>query len=185
MTIAWGSQGIDFLQHWFKSRGSTTAFSHIKFWVDPMLFPEQNKKRFYQMYNFFSCYVLILSIHMSPQTQVNIFKYFTSKGEHLSSNEKEKGKNIFLSKTWNYGGLWGTPNYFFCMKKKEKKNKKKIFACITFEMMKVFGKLPIISFISKRQKGKKGKNLVRGKYKAVRVFWKFSYFFCSVPYNLR
>ena len=37
-------------------------------------------------------------------------------------------------------------------------------------MMKVFGKLPIISFISKGQKGKNGKNLVRGKCKAVRIF---------------
>ena len=49
------------------------------------------------MYNFF-CYVLILSIHMNPQTPVNIFKHFTSKGEHLYSNEKEKGKNLFLCK---------------------------------------------------------------------------------------
>ena len=82
----------------------------MKFWVDPMLFPEQRKKSFYQMYSFFSRYVLILSIHMNPQTQVNILKYFKSKGEHLYSNEKEKGKNLFLCKIWNYEGLWETLN---------------------------------------------------------------------------
>ena len=35
---------------------------------------------------------------MNPQTSVNIFKHFTSKGEHFYLNEKEKGKNLFLCK---------------------------------------------------------------------------------------
>ena len=35
---------------------------------------------------------------MNPQTLVNIFEHFTSKGEHLYLNEKGKGKNLFLCK---------------------------------------------------------------------------------------
>ena len=148
-----------------------------------MLFLEQNRKSFYQMCNFLSYYVLILSIHMNPQTLVNIFEHFTSKGEHLYLNEKGKGKNLFLCKIWNYEPLWKTPNYFFCMKRKEKKKGKKP-ACVTFEMM-VFAKLPIISFVWKRKNRKKEKNLFRGKYEDARVLWKLSYSFCSVPFRTR
>ena len=66
------------------------------------------------MYNFFSCYVLLSSIYVNAQTQVSFFKCFTSKGEYLYFNQKEKAKNLFLCK---------------------------------IEIMKVFGKLPITSFI--------------------------------------
>ena len=67
----------------------------------------------------------------------------------------KKGKNLFLCKIWNYEGLWETPNYFFCLKKKEKKKREKTFSCIAFEMMKVFWKLPIIYFLWKRKKNDK------------------------------
>ena len=62
---------------WYNSRLSQV--SYMKFRFDPMYFPDRNKRSSYQMYNFFSCYVLILIIYMKPQTQVSIFKYFTSK----------------------------------------------------------------------------------------------------------
>ena len=131
------------------------------------------------MCNFLSCYVLILSIHMNPQTLVNIFEQFTSKGEHLYSNEKGKGKNHFLCKIMNLYGNF--PFFSFAWKRKERK---KTFACVIFEMM-VFGKLPIISFVWKRTKRKKGKNLFQVKYEPARVLWKLSNSFYSVSFKVR
>ena len=159
-----------------------TRFHIRNFGSIQCFFLNKIKRVFIKCTTFF-CYVLILSIHMNPQTSVNIFKHFTSKGEHLYLNEKEKGKNLFLCKIWNYEPLWKTPNYFFSMKRKEKKKGKKP-ACVTFEMM-VFAKLPIISFVWKRKKRKKEKNLFRRKYKATMVLWKLSYSFCSVPFRTR
>ena len=50
---------------------------------------------------------------MNPQTLVNVFEHFTSKGEHLYLNEKGKGKT---------------------------------FSSVKFEIMNLYGKLPIFSF---------------------------------------
>ena len=146
-----------------------------------MLFPEQNRKSFYQMCNLLSSYVLILSIHMNPQTLVNIFEHFTSKGEHLIRMKKRKGKTFSFVK-FEIMNLYGKlPIFSFAWKRKERK---KTFACVIFEMM-VFGKLPIISFVWKRTKKKKGKKPFHVKYEAARVLWKLSYSFYSVPFKVK
>ena len=154
-------------------------YIYTKFWVNPILFPEQNKNNFYQMHNFFSCYVLILSIHRNPQTEVNIFKYFTSMGEYFYSNEKEKGKNLFLCKIWDYESLWKTPDYFFGMKKKEN-------ICLrNIRNDEGFWEAPNHFFCMKKKERKKVKKPFQGKCKAARVLWKLSYFFCRVPHKRR
>ena len=69
---------------------------------------------------------------MNSQTQATIFKYFTSKGEHFYSNEKDK--------------------------------REKPFPLQKFEIMNVFGKLPIISLYEKEKK--KGKKPFQGKIRS-------------------
>ena len=93
-----------------------------------MLFPERNKKSSYKMNNFFSCYVLILSIHMNPKNEASILKYFRSKGEHLSSNEKRKKGKTFFSVKFEIIKVFGKLQ-FFLLHKKERKEKIALVNC--------------------------------------------------------
>ena len=145
----------------------SSQVSYTKFRVDPMQFLEQNKKSFYQ--TIFSCYVLILSIHMNPQTRVSIFKYFRSKGQYLYSNEKKKRKNLFFCKNLKFWRSLGNSQLFLVHEKEKKEKREETFSCVTFEMMKVFGKI------------KKGKKPFQGKIRSCKGHMETPIFLLQSP----
>ena len=131
--------------------------SYTKFRVDPILFPERNKRSSNQMYKIFSSYVLILNIHMKPQVSLNV----SHQRDNVSiwMKKKKKRKKLFLFKKLRFKikvkKFFGKLPIISFVWKGRKEKRVKTFSCIKLEMMKVFGKLLIISFVWKRKKRQK------------------------------